>query len=339
MNKSLVFILILLIAMLLLACQNKELNKNIGVDRDVNIVSSKENIKTLKIESLSDNFKLEDIIDTPFNKALIMGELGETRYIKEGYFKRDKGSLSYIDENGEIKNVVGIMIDPPSISITQAYYDMKSCLEDEKVLFILLDGFGYHQYEYAKEKGFLSFLKDYEAKEALSVYKPVTNAGLAAIITGKTPEDNGVYSRKQRELKVDSIFKVAKDLNKDIAYVEGNIGILQTEVEPILNLDLNKDGYTDDEVYASTLKAIEEGKDFVFTHFHGIDDAGHSFGPLADETMQRIKLIDSYIENILFQWDGITIISADHGMHSMDTAGDHGDFRYEDLIVPYMIIR
>lgn len=76
MNKSLVFILILLIAMLLLACQNKELNKNIGVDRDVNIVSSKENIKTLKIESLSDNFKLEDIIDTPFNKALIMGELG-----------------------------------------------------------------------------------------------------------------------------------------------------------------------------------------------------------------------------------------------------------------------
>src|SRR5690606_31693232 len=97
MNKSLVFILILLIAMLLLACQNKELNKNIGVDRDVNIVSSKENIKTLKIESLSDNFKLEDIIDTPFNKALIMGELGETRYIKEGYFKRDKGSLSYID--------------------------------------------------------------------------------------------------------------------------------------------------------------------------------------------------------------------------------------------------
>ena len=339
MNKRLIFIILLPIFLLILGCQNKEVDNYTGEDMLMNIIDSNDNIKSIKIDQLSGTFKLEDIVDIPFQRALVMGEMGEVDYIEEGYFKRDKDSLYYIGKDKEIKNIVGVVIDPPETSIKDAYYDMERYLEDDKVLFILLDGFGYHQYEYARENGFLSFLEEFEARKALSVYKPVTNAGLAAIITGKSPEENGVYSRKQRELNVDSIFKVAKDLNKNIAYIEGNIGILDTEVEPILNLDKNKDGYTDDEVYMSTLKAIEEGKDFVFTHFHGIDDAGHTFGPLAVETMERIKLIDSYIQNILSHWDGITIITADHGMHSIDEAGDHGDFRYEDLIVPYIIIK
>lgn len=339
MNKRLIFIILLPIFLLILGCQNKEVDNYTGEDKLMNIIDINDNIKSIKIDQLSGTFKLEDIVDIPFQRALVMGEMGEVDYIEDGYFKRDKDSLYYIGKDKEIENIVGVVIDPPETSIKDAYYDMERYLEDDKVLFILLDGFGYHQYEYARENGFLSFLEEFEARKALSVYKPVTNAGLAAIITGKSPEENGVYSRKQRELNVDSIFKVAKDLNKNIAYIEGNIGILDTEVEPILNLDKNKDGYTDDEVYMSTLKAIEEGKDFVFTHFHGIDDAGHTFGPLAVETMERIKLIDSYIQNILSHWDGITIITADHGMHSIDEAGDHGDFRYEDLIVPYIIIK
>ncbi len=339
MNKRLIFIILLPIFLLILGCQNKEVDNYTGEDMLMNIIDSNDNIKSIKIDQLSGTFKLEDIVDIPFQRALVMGEMGEVDYIEDGYFKRDKDSLYYIGKDKEIENIVGVVIDPPETSIKDAYYDMERYLEDEKVLFILLDGFGYHQYEYARENGFLSFLEEFEARKVLSVYKPVTNAGLAAIITGKSPEENGVYSRKQRELNVDSIFKVAKDLNKNIAYIEGNIGILDTEVEPILNLDKNKDGYTDDEVYMSTLKAIEEGKDFVFTHFHGIDDAGHTFGPLADETMERIKLIDSYIQNILSHWDGITIITADHGMHIIDEAGDHGDFRHEDLIVPYIIIK
>lgn len=339
MNKRLIFIILLPIFLLILGCQNKEVDNYTGEDMLMNIIDSNDNIKSIKIDQLSGTFKLEDIVDIPFQRALVMGEMGEVDYIEDGYFKRDKDSLYYIGKDKEIENIVGVVIDPPETSIKDAYYDMERYLEDDKVLFILLDGFGYHQYEYARENGFLSFLEEFEARKVLSVYKPVTNAGLAAIITGKSPEENGVYSRKQRELNVDSIFKVAKDLNKNIAYIEGNIGILDTEVEPILNLDKNKDGYTDDEVYMSTLKAIEEGKDFVFTHFHGIDDAGHTFGPLADETMERIKLIDSYIQNILSHWDGITIITADHGMHIIDEAGDHGDFRHEDLIVPYIIIK
>ena len=34
----------------------------------------------------------------------------------------------------------------------------------------------------------------------------------------------------------------------------------------------------------------------------------------------------------------IIIIAADHGMHSVGNEGNHGDFRFEDLIVPYVMI-
>jgi hypothetical protein len=33
----------------------------------------------------------------------------------------------------------------------------------------------------------------------------------------------------------------------------------------------------------------------------------------------------------------MVIITSDHGMHSTDTGGYHGVFRYEDMIVPYII--
>lgn len=339
MNKKFILLLSILISVVIVGCQEKEDNSEIGKGRIMNIIDSNNNIKSIKLNGQAKTYKLQELIDMPIEEAIVMGQMGEVRYIYQGYFEEDKDSLNYISkEKGKIEDVVGVIIDPPNISITNAYYDMKSYLENERVLFILLDGFGYHQYEYAREKGFIPFLDNYDAIKALSVYKPVTNAGLAAIITGKTPEENGVYSRKQRELKVDSIFKVALELGKSIAYIEGNIGILTTEIEPVLNLDENKDGYTDDEVYSSTLKSIEDKKDFIFTHFHGIDDAGHTYGPLSDEAMERVKTIDSYIEYIVSLWDGIVIITADHGLHDTETGGDHGDFRYEDLIVPYIVI-
>lgn len=305
----------------------------------MNIIDSETNIESITIDGQAETFTLQELIDKPIEKALVIGKLGEVRVLDRGYFKADENSIDYIDKHGnEIRDIAGVVINPPKGSVTDAYYDMKKHIESENVLFLLLDGFGYHQYEYAKEKGFLPFLKDYEAKKALSVYKPVTNAGLAAIITGRTPEENGVYSRKQRELKVDSIFKLALELEKSTAYIEGNIGILNTEVQPILNLDENKNGYTDDEVYSSILMAIEDKYQFIFAHFHGIDDASHSYGPLSDEAMESISTIDSYVEDIVSRWDGIVIITADHGVHDVEDGGDHGDFRYEDLVVPYIII-
>ena len=44
------------------------------------------------------------------------------------------------------------------------------------------------------------------------------------------------------------------------------------------------------------------------------------------------------MEEIIQQFKGKIIITADHGMHELLDYGDHGDFRYEDLFVPYIIV-
>lgn len=323
------------------------------MDIGMNIINSEKNIKNITVGELYANtsttvdtqrktIRLEEIVEEKIEKALVMGALGEIKYIEEdGYFEANGNAIDYVHKDGEkrIEDVKGVIINPPINSITDSYYDMSHYLEEENVLFFLLDGFGYHQYKYAIENGYLHFLgKQPEATKALSVYKPVTNAGLAAIITGKFPAENGVHSRKQRELQVDSIFKVAEDLDRKAIYIEGDIGILNTEIEPVLNIDNDGDGFTDDEVFKSAFNAIDKDYNLVFAHFHGIDDSGHTHGDLSSETMEVITKIDKYVEELVSNWSGKVIITADHGMHSTEDGGDHGQFRYEDMIVPYMII-
>lgn len=287
--------------------------------------------------------KVKDILeDYKPKKALVMGDRGEIKYIDEyGYFEANKNHIDYVGKDGKekVEKIKGVIIDPPKASITDSYYDISHYIEEEDVLFLFLDGFGYHQYEYALENGYLPFLSNIEkGKKALSVYKPVTNAGFAAMITGKSPVENGVYSRKQRKPKVDSIFKLVSDLDKKSVLLEGDIKILDTEIDPVLNIDRNKNGTTDDEVYQSTLKSIDEGYNLVFAHFHGIDDAGHNYGDLSKETMKVIARTDEYIKELALKFEGKIIITADHGMHSVKDGGDHGEFRYEDMIVPYIIL-
>lgn len=345
-NLILFFVLVLII-LITISCtrsisKDAELPLPDRKDIGMNIIDSERNIKFFSAHNQDEIFKLEDTIEEKYENALTMGGLGEVEYIEESSnFQVRDNSINYIDENGKtiVKDVKGVMINPPEASITDAYYHMSHYLNEEDVLFILLDGFGYHQYEYAIKNEYLPYLgKQVKATKALSVYKPVTNAGLAAMITGKYPIENGVYSRKQRELNVDSIFKFAEDLEKKAIYIEGNIGILKTEIEPVLNLDSNGDGFTDDEVYKSTMDAMEKDYNFIFTHFHGIDDCGHTYGDLSVETMEFIKRVDRYVEEIVSNWKGIVIITADHGMHSTEEGGDHGEFRYEDMVVPYIIM-
>jgi len=54
--------------------------------------------------------------------------------------------------------------------------------------------------------------------------------------------------------------------------------------------------------------------------------------------MERVKTIDSYIEQLVLNWDGKVIITSDHGMHSTGESGSHGELRVEDMVVPYIVI-
>lgn len=286
--------------------------------------------------------KVEDMVDENIGfNSYVIGDKGSTELYRDGVFVLEDNSISYLDPERKItvENCKGLVINPPSKRNSDTYYDTLHYLEKGKrVLIILLDGFGYHQYHYAVDNGFAPFLAGYKkAKKAISVYRPVTNAGLAATLTGQGPEKNGVYSREQKDLKTVDIFEKVSNSGGRNLYIEGNIKILNTSIEPVLNPDYNGNGSTDDEVFAAARGKLDKGYNLIYVHFHGIDDYGHDYGDLDEKTMQKIKETDSYLKKLIENWQGKVIITADHGMHSTDGGGDHGFVRYEDLIIPYIL--
>lgn len=250
----------------------------------------------------------------------------------EGFYLFD------LDSGRLLEDLAGMVAGAPAASIMDLYHDSLAYIQNgQKVMAILVDGFSYIQFEKALEQGYISFSDPGSVKKALSVYKPVTNSGLAAMLTGVPPYKNGVYSRDERELKAPDIFEVIAELGKSSVMIEGNIGILDTSIEPVLNTDSDDDGDTDDEIFETALGLSRDGHDMVFIHFHGLDDRGHDFGDLDPKTLKYVKTIDSYIKELAKHWDGKIIITADHGMHGYGSSGDHGEFRFEDLIVPYIV--
>ena len=294
------------------------------------------------IFTVKKTINVEDMVDLKIkSNSFIIGEKGVTELYRGGMFVLDDNRINYLDPERElrIKNCKGMVVNPPARRNSDTYYDALHYLDNgRKVLILLLDGFGFHQYQYAIKNDYAPFLAGFKvAQKAISVYKPVTNAGLAATLTGKGPEENGVYSRKQKDLATPDIFAEADKLGANSLYIEGNIKILNTAIEPLLNPDLNKDGSTDDEVYSSALKNLDKNYDLIYVHFHGIDDRGHSYGDLNVKTMEKIRETDTYIKQLIEVWPGKIIITADHGMHTTVNGGTHGMVRYEDLIVPYIL--
>lgn len=285
---------------------------------------------------------LKDIIEEEVNTILVMGKKGEYEYFTElGYLELNNNSINYMEPQNRdvIQDIAGIIINPPSKSIMEAYNDSLYYLgKNEKVMLIFVDGLGYHQYEYAKENNKIPFIESMgEAFRVNTVYKSVTNAGFAAMVTGQPPIKNGIVDRSFREPKVNTIFDEIK--GKNHVLIESNGSILSLNTETVFSIDQNNNGTTDDEIFENTILQIQENKDldFILVHFHGLDDSGHQFGDLDERTIDVLIQTDQYIEKIVEKWDGKVILVSDHGMHSSGEEGNHGVFRYEDMFVPYII--
>jgi predicted AlkP superfamily pyrophosphatase or phosphodiesterase len=214
------------------------------------------------------------------------------------------------------------------------FYDlMKEARKDELLLVCYLDGFGYYMYEEALKMGVCPFIEsNFTIEPLLTVTPPVTNPSMATMITGVLPEIHGVHSRKERRLKVPSIF--SQNMGK-VAFIEGDSVILKTEIMPSLHPgdeNHNSDYY----VYQATVEAIKEENEFIFAHFHGIDDCAHDFGPYHKNTFETIRQVDTYLQEICSLFQGKVLLVSDHGIHTDGTHGEHGvpvngEFVKEDM--------
>lgn len=334
--KKLLLLLSLLLLLFLAGCSQASIKEQEGIC----IFNENENIKTNFLPEK--NVHIKEIYNS-YSSAAIIKKNGAINIMTDDFYIGSNGSIigsngSIIKGKTKINNIEGIYLTDNYHSITEAYYKTEEYLsKNEKIMVVLLDGFSYNQYKVALEKFYIPFLSKYFKYPALSVFTPVTNSGYAAIITGKYPDENGIHDRSTREMNVKSIFEYTLKHNKNTIFLEGDIKILNTEIEPVLHVDINKDGDTDDEMYESAMKASNENYDFIFIHFHGIDDRGHIFGPYAKETMEYINTIDTYLYNISKIWDGAMIFVPDHGMHEYEKGGNHGICIQSDMVVPYFI--
>ncbi len=260
-----------------------------------------------------------------------------------GYIEWRGNSVDYIEPNCRSRqvDVIGIWLDAPQASVTDAAGAALTALSDGRVLIVEVDGLGYDACMQFISDG-CDHLSQFEIQKARTVMPSISNVALAAIVTGETPDQTGVLVRKDRELNVPDIFSQAEATGKTCAVIEGYSSLLELSVDQALNADISGNGYTDDEVHQSALNAIASGADLIYVHYHGLDDVGHTYGPFSDESKEKALEIDAYIGGLIDAFSGTIILISDHGMHEVNLEnelGMHGTFMPLDMMVPLGIMQ
>ena len=247
------------------------------------------------------------------------------------------GKVSIKTDTFTVENPIGIIENPPLASITDIYGKVLTSMGDDKnVLIIYIDGLRYDVYKEALgSSGTIPYMASLGlGVKALTVYPPITDVAFASMVTGRTPKYTTIHSREKKPLPIPTIFDKAAEKGKTSKLIEGDIRILVDEVETILNIDENKNGTIDDEIYERALEELQSSPHLLLVHFHSYDDFGHTYGPGSQEALNQLSVLDSYIENILKNYTGDVIITSDHGMHDEGDGGVHGVFSKEDLFIP-----
>ena len=229
------------------------------------------------------------------------------------------------------------------------------------VLLLFLDGFGYVRYAEARDAGLIPNLAALgEPLIGLTVYPPCTSVATAALLTGAPPAVNGVDQRGIRKTEAETLFDVANAAGRlrsetlpNVVAVEGDALAFNLRSAGVqLSGDRDGNGSTDDNVLANALAVLNEGPvpnasegmpDLFYVHFHGIDDAGHTYGPGAPEEEAVIRQVDAAVGQLLaaLPADTLIVIFADHGMHRVEEEGRLGNHEHlieRDMFIPVWVV-
>jgi len=214
------------------------------------------------------------------------------------------------------------------------------------VLLIFLDGFGHIRYTEAMRDGLVPYMATLdEPLVGLTTYPPITTVSTASLLTGAPPEVHGADRRSIRKIEAETLLDVASAAGLRVEAVEGealSFNLRSAGVQ--LSGDRDGNGSTDDNVLANALGVLEEGMpDLFFVHFHGIDDAGHTYGPGAPEERAKISEVDAAVGQLIgaVPPDTLIFIFADHGMHQVDEPGrlgNHGHLIERDMFIPVFVV-
>jgi hypothetical protein len=216
----------------------------------------------------------------------------------------------------------------------------------DRLALIFLDGFGYVRYTEALADGLIPNLAGLgRPLVAVTTYPPITSVSTASLLTGATPDVHAVDQRGIRKTDTETLFDVAGAAGLRILTVEGeSLAFELRGAEPQLSADFDGNGSTDDNVLANALEVLRADEwDILFVHFHGVDDAGHTYGPGASEECAAIEGVDDAVGRIMdsLPEGTLVIIFADHGMHQVEEEGrlgNHGHLVERDMFIPIFLV-
>lgn len=219
----------------------------------------------------------------------------------------------------------------------------KILLNKEKVVFILVDAFGWKFYKSVREdsKFFKEIRKRGIEEKITSQFPSTTTAHVTSVITSKDVSTHGFFEWFTYDSKINEVFTPflfdyegkEEILPKDNLFKElKENGVCSTIITPnyinnsYYSRELFKDGKVKgydsvEEMFDILLQGIkkDKGKNFYYIYYPQIDSIGHEYGMSSYkayfEINNFIKALDNFYNNVLDKGvnEGIFILSADHG--------------------------
>lgn len=219
----------------------------------------------------------------------------------------------------------------------------KVLLNKEKVVFILVDAFGWKFYKGIREDSkFFKEIRKYGIEEKItSQFPSTTTAHVTSVVTGKDVSTHGFFEWFTYDSKIDEVFTPflfdyegkEEILLKDNLFKElKENGVSSTIITPsyinnsYYSRELFKDGKVKgyesvEEMFNILLQGIkkDKGKNFYYIYYPQIDSIGHEYGMSSYkayfEINNFIKALDNFYNNVLDEGvnEGTFILSADHG--------------------------
>lgn len=210
-----------------------------------------------------------------------------------------------------------------------------------RLLVIVIDAFGASTWEAARDltPNFNNIAEIHQTR-LKSVMPSITPVNFATMLTGASPETHKIRDRTQ-ELRFETIFEVLRGVEKCSATAARELSSLGILISPFADKPGLASSNTDIEVTEISIQAIQEHVDLIWVHLLDVDDAGHSSGPMSDESMTAAGNADRNLGKILQKASSngySVIVLADHGQHTVVRdgviQGTHGTDMIEDIIVP-----
>lgn len=262
-------------------------------------------------------FKLTDFVSlgNP-DRFWVMGANGQARLMDgQGYFQVKDNYLNYFlpETKESVEKVRGVIVNPPAVSVTDIYYDVRHYLENgQKVLLVIMDGLTYESWQKTKAAGLAPFLAGRgPAARAVGVYPAQAETAFAAMLTGQEPAATRLVTGKNT---APSIFGVANELQRKTLWLEGGSPNLQTEIAATPVGDENNNGSTGDELWTRALASLKGDYGLIVVHC---------------PDMKSITETDKFLAESAAEWQGKIIITGNQ------KPGSGEEFSVDSMFVPY----